>query len=75
MIITLYIIIFAIIINIIITKMTQRNPFIINSQYVSAEYFCDREIETKELKDNILNGRIVIAENIDCFVFFGIFSV
>ena len=37
--------------------MTQRNPFIINSQYVSAEYFCDREIETKELKDNILNGR------------------
>ncbi|MBR0300333.1 MAG: ATPase [Bacteroidales bacterium] len=37
--------------------MLQRNPFIINSKYVSDEYFCDRETETKELIDNILNGR------------------
>ena len=33
-----------------------RNPFII-SGYVSPEYFCDREIETKTLTSSILNDR------------------
>ena len=33
-----------------------RNPFII-SGYVSPEYFCDRETETKELTSSMLNGR------------------
>ena len=33
-----------------------RNPFII-SGYVSPEFFCDREIETKTLTSSILNGR------------------
>lgn len=33
------------------------NPFIITGEYISEEYFCDREFETKVLVDNILNGR------------------
>lgn len=37
--------------------MKLNNPFIISSEYVSGEYFCDREFETKVLVDNILNGR------------------
>lgn len=37
--------------------MRQINPFIISSEYISPEYFCDRAFETKVLVDNILNGR------------------
>ena len=37
--------------------MRQINPFIISSEYISQEYFCDRTFETKVLVDNILNGR------------------
>ena len=37
--------------------MRPNNPFIISSDYVSKEYFCDREFETKVLTDNIVNGR------------------
>lgn len=37
--------------------MRQINPFIISSEYISPEYFCDRKFETKTLVDNILNGR------------------
>ena len=33
------------------------NPFIITGEYISEEYFCDREFETKVLVDNIVNGR------------------
>ena len=33
-----------------------KNPFIV-SGYVSSEYFCDRETETKELVSSILNDR------------------
>jgi AAA+ ATPase superfamily predicted ATPase len=36
--------------------MISRNPFLI-SGYVSPEYFCDREEETKTLIGNIKNGR------------------
>ncbi|MDR2775128.1 MAG: ATPase [Tannerella sp.] len=35
-----------------------RNPFVL-SGYVSAEYFCDREAETKELTRKLLNGNNV----------------
>jgi AAA+ ATPase superfamily predicted ATPase len=35
-----------------------RNPFVL-SGYVSAEYFCDRETETKELTRKLLNGNNV----------------
>lgn len=34
-----------------------RNPFIITEEYVSPEYFCDREFEASVLRSNILNGR------------------
>lgn len=34
-----------------------RNPFIITEEYVSSEYFCDREFESSVLRSNILNGR------------------
>ncbi len=37
--------------------MRHINPFIISSEYISPEYFCDRKFETKTLVDNILNGR------------------
>lgn len=37
--------------------MKPNNPFIISSEYVAQEYFCDRRFETKVLIDNILNGR------------------
>lgn len=37
--------------------MKLNNPFIISSEYVSEEYFCDRKFETKVIVDNILNGR------------------
>lgn len=37
--------------------MSVNNPFIISSDYISKEYFCDREFETKILIDNIKNGR------------------
>lgn len=37
--------------------MKPNNPFIITSEYLGPEYFCDREKETKVLTDNILNGR------------------
>ena len=37
--------------------MKPNNPFIITSEYLGPEYFCDREFETKVLADNILNGR------------------
>jgi len=33
------------------------NPFIITGRYVSDDYFCDREAETKELVSNIKNWR------------------
>ncbi len=37
--------------------MNTFNPFIITGEYISEEYFCDREFETKVLIDNICNGR------------------
>ena len=37
--------------------MLQPNPFIITADYYGPEYFCDREIETKTLENNIANGR------------------
>lgn len=37
--------------------MIINNPFLITSDYIAEEYFCDREKETKVLIDNILNGR------------------
>lgn len=33
------------------------NPFIITSEYISPAFFCDREVETGILIDNIVNGR------------------
>lgn len=33
------------------------NPFVISGRYVSEEYFCDREAETRELVSNIVNSR------------------
>ena len=33
------------------------NPFIISGKYISEEYFCDREAETRELVSNIQNWR------------------
>ena len=33
-----------------------KNPFIV-SGYVSADYFCDREVETEELTQALVNGR------------------
>lgn len=32
-----------------------RNPFVV-AGYFGAEYFCDRELETSRLKENLLNG-------------------
>lgn len=50
---------FCIIITIIIAIMVKvRNPFVIG-KYISAEFFCDRENETKQLIRNIENGRNV----------------
>ena len=37
--------------------MILSNPFTITNDYVSDKYFCDRELETKVLLDNISNGR------------------
>lgn len=37
--------------------MKRFNPFIINSQYVGEEYFCDRKLESQALVKNIVNGR------------------
>ena len=37
--------------------MKKYNPFIIDSEYISEEYFCDRVIETQQLIKNIINGR------------------
>lgn len=34
-----------------------KNPFVITGRYVSDDYFCDRESETKELVSNIMNWR------------------
>lgn len=34
-----------------------KNPFVITGRYVSDDYFCDRESETKELVSNIKNWR------------------
>ena len=36
-----------------------KNPFLI-SGYVSAEYFCDREVESAELTTSLLNGRNIV---------------
>ena len=33
------------------------NPFIISGKYISEEYFCDREEETRDLTGNIINWR------------------
>jgi AAA+ ATPase superfamily predicted ATPase len=41
------------------TPIKIKNPFVI-SGYVSPEYFCDREKETKELIGAILNGRNMV---------------
>ena len=38
--------------------MVTKNPFVIRG-YVSPYYFCDREEECKQLKNNIINGRNV----------------
>lgn len=37
-----------------------KNPFVI-SGYVSAEYFCDREVESKELAGALLNRRNIVV--------------
>lgn len=37
--------------------MLQPNPFIITADYYGPEYFCDRQMETEVLEDNIANGR------------------
>lgn len=37
--------------------MYPRNPFLITEEYISEEYFCDREAESEILKGNIVNGR------------------
>jgi len=41
------------------TQVKIKNPFII-SGYVSPEYFCDREKETKDLTASLLNGRNMV---------------
>lgn len=33
------------------------NPFIITGEYISKDYFCDRDFETGVITSNILNGR------------------
>ena len=33
------------------------NPFIITGEYISSEYFCDRERETSTIESNVVNGR------------------
>ncbi len=33
------------------------NPFIITGEYISCEYFCDRESETSIIESNVVNGR------------------
>ena len=38
-------------------KIVTMNPFIITGEYISAEYFCDREIETSTIEANVINGR------------------
>ncbi len=35
----------------------KNNPFIITGEYISSEYFCDRDFETGVIVSNILNGR------------------
>ena len=37
--------------------MKPNNPFIITSEYLGPAYFCDRERESRELIENIRNGR------------------
>ena len=37
-----------------------KNPFIV-SGYVSAEYFCDRELESAELTGSLINGRNTVV--------------
>lgn len=37
--------------------MKTSNPFIITGEYISDDYFCDRESETEVIKSNIDNGR------------------
>lgn len=39
------------------------NPFIISGRYISSEYFCDREAETKELISNIENWRNTVLSS------------
>lgn len=39
--------------------MKIKNPFIV-SGYISADYFCDRELETKELAGAIMNRRNIV---------------
>ena len=36
-----------------------KNPFIIGG-YVSKDYFCDREVETRELQESLCNGRNIV---------------
>ena len=33
------------------------NPFIITGEYISSEYFCDRERDTSTIESNVVNGR------------------
>ena len=44
--------------------MRLNNPFIISSDYISEDYFCDRKFETKVIVDNILNGRNTVLKSI-----------
>jgi AAA+ ATPase superfamily predicted ATPase len=44
--------------------MKLNNPFIISSEYVAEQYFCDREFETKVLVNNIMNGRNTVLISI-----------
>lgn len=37
--------------------MKQLNPFIISSEYLGPDFFCDRDFETKVLTESIQNGR------------------
>ena len=39
------------------------NPFLISGRYVSETYFCDREVETRELVSNISNWRNTVLSS------------
>lgn len=44
--------------------MKRQNPFIIDSEYCSEEYFCDRVFETQQLVKNIINGKNTVLTSV-----------